>query len=87
MTSPLSPATRALLATAREREPLFSNQIGASLFEERHKSGPYKLLPSTAGGYVVFDTRAALGAGVVSPIIASEDEAHAALEAIAERKA
>jgi hypothetical protein len=79
MSSPLLPSTVALLATVKPRAPLFSNAILAELFDARHTRGAFKLLPSAEGGYVVFDTRAELGAGVVSwhP---TEGEAHAALE-------
>jgi hypothetical protein len=73
MTSLLSSETLALLATVQPRAPLFDNLMQAEAFEARHTRGPYKLLPSTAGGYVVFDTRAPLGAGVLSAHRTEED--------------
>jgi hypothetical protein len=71
--------TLALLAGVKPRAPMFSNQILAELFDARHTRGSLKLLPCSQGGFVVFDTRAALGAGVLSwhP---TEDEAHGELE-------
>jgi hypothetical protein len=81
--STLLPSTLALLASAHVRAPLFSNQVQAELFEARHTRGPFKLLPSSEGGYVVFDTRARLGAGLRSGPHPSEDGAHAALENMA----
>lgn len=53
----LSEAARAILAEVRPRQPFFSNQVLAELFDQHHTRGPYKLLPFAEGGYVVFDTR------------------------------
>ena len=79
MSSSLLPATVALLSAVKPRAPLFSNQILAELFDARHTLGAFKILPSSEGGYVVFDTRAALGAGVVSWHV-TVDGAQSALE-------
>lgn len=82
MASVLLPQSLAVLASVRKKRPLFSNNVQADLFEARHTRGPFKVLPSTEGGFVVFDTRAALGDGVVE-VHGTEDEAHAAVERIA----
>lgn len=73
--------TIGVLATAkRPTPPFFPNVIVAELFEAKHTRGPIKVLPRTTGGYVVFDTRAPLGEGVLEDGLATEADAHAALE-------
>jgi hypothetical protein len=80
MSLPLLPSTSALLRTVRECHPLFPNAIQAAMFDELHTIGALNLLPSTAGGYVVFDSTAPLGKGVLEGPIRDEGQAHAALE-------
>lgn len=83
----LSPETRAILRDVRAAEPLFSNQILAELFEASHTRGPFKLLPRTVGGYVVYDERRPVGQRTVETIAGSEEQAHRALERWAEHDA
>jgi hypothetical protein len=80
MSLQLLASSSALLRTVRECHPLFPNAIQAAMFDELHTRGPLKLLPTTAGGYVVFDTLAPLGKGVLEGPIRDEAQAHAALE-------
>jgi hypothetical protein len=80
MSSILLPATVALLRTVRECRPLFPNMIAAELFDARHTIGDLKVLPSTAGGFIVFRAGMPNGQGVVESGLRTEDEAHAALE-------
>jgi hypothetical protein len=82
VTSLLLPHTLAALAEVHPRAPFFSNTVQADLFAQRHTRGPYQLLPSAAGGYVVFDTRAPLGRAAVSTH-PTEDDGQAALERLA----
>ena len=79
--SVLSPSTVAVLRKVRELAPMFPNMIAAELFEARHTIGDLKVLPCTAGGYVIFRVGMPNGRGVVeSGRTWTEDEAHAALE-------
>ena len=80
--SVLRPETLAELAAVRERAPLFPNLIQAELFEAAHTRGPFKVLRTTTGGFVVFDTRAPLAHGVRDHQT-TVAEAHASLERIA----
>jgi hypothetical protein len=79
VSSLLLPHTLAVLAEVHPRAPFFSNGVQADLFAQRHTLGPYQLLPSVAGGYVVFDSRAPLGRGILSAH-PTEDDGQAALE-------
>lgn len=78
----LLPETLAVLATAnRVRAPLHDNPIKAELFEAKNRRGPYKILPTTTGKFVIFDTRAPMGQGVVSEHN-SEEDAFTALQIV-----
>lgn len=83
----LSAETRAVLRDVRPASPLFSNQILAELFEASHTRGPFKLLPRSVGGYVVYDERRPVGQRTVEVIAGSEEQAHRALERWAEHDA
>ena len=56
--------------------------MAAELFDAKHTIGPYKVLPTTTGTYIVFDTRAPLGKGKLSEH-PDEGEAHEALVRVA----
>jgi hypothetical protein len=78
--SVLRPETLAVLREVRPRQPLFSNQILAELFEANHTIGPLRVYPRTVGGYIVVDMRRPVGRRTLETIEGSEDDAHAALE-------
>jgi hypothetical protein len=75
-----SDETRRILREYRPCGPLFPNIIASELFEAAHSLGPFKLLPRTDGGYVVHDTRAPNGKGLVAGPFKTVAEAQAALE-------
>lgn len=78
---PLSAETRRILKAVKPLAPFFSNAIEAEHFAEKYQRGPFKVLPYAGedGRYVVFDTRAALGRGVVGKPLADKKIALAAL--------
>jgi len=59
---------------------LWPNQIVAEMFEAAHSRGPFTVLPRTDGQFVVFDTRAPNGKGLVAGPFAKVEQAHEALE-------
>lgn len=80
----LLPSTLAILKkvplNVNAIKPLFSNQIQAALFEQQHSLGSLTVHPRSDVGYIVFDTKAANGEGVVEDKIPTEEAAHKALE-------
>lgn len=85
--SVLRPETLTILAGVRPLAPLFSNMIAAELFDAAHTRGSLRLLPTTAGGYIVFDDDAPLGEGLVEGPFPTVEKAHAALERLAADRA
>lgn len=83
----LRPETVAILKDVRPCAPLFSNMIAAELFDAAHTRGSLRLLPTTAGGYIVFDDDAPLGQGLVEGPFPTVEKAHVALERLAADRA
>jgi len=77
--SVLRPETLAILKTARDHRGFFPNAVAAEQFEMAHTRGPFKVLPTVLGTFVVYDGRAPMNKGVVETC-PNIREAHAALE-------
>lgn len=77
----LRPETLAVLKDVRSLRPMFPNMIAAELFDAEHTRGDLTVLPTTMGGYVVFDKLAPNGRGVRARC-ANLEQAHSELERI-----
>jgi hypothetical protein len=81
--SVLLPSTLAVLRTAKTATPpLFSSVMAAELFDAEHTRGHLKILPTTVGGYVIFDATAPLGEGIVAGPLSKLEDTVAVLEQI-----